>query len=177
MVRFWRLQHGNVRSASPFSWSHAQTVLILVLGLNWKTHGNKDWLIWGEGYSRTLFMYSALSAQELRGSCRLCPSTKVLPLALTPMQWDGKVKPCPWHSSAPDMEEDAEPWGKAALCQPATDKKTVKTFSLCSPLGSTVPSSLPEQDLFINTHRCARARAEGESWLGRNQTPTRVWTG
>lgn len=58
------------------------------------------------------------------------------------------------------MGGSAQLWGKAALCQPATDSKTVKTLSQCSPLGSTMLSYLPEQDLFINTHRCARAKAQ-----------------
>lgn len=127
------------------------------------------------GVRATLVQYSCtvLSAQELGGTCRHCSSTKVRPQALTSMQRDGKVKPCPKRSSAPDMEVDAELWGRAALCQPATGSKTVKTFSLCSPLGSTVPSYLPEQDLFINTHRCARA--EGESCLWHEPLTLWVW--
>lgn len=41
------------------------------------------------------YLCTIFSAQELWGTSRHCPSTNVLPLAQTPMQWDGKVKPCP----------------------------------------------------------------------------------
>lgn len=47
----------------------------------------------------------------------------------------------------------------------ATDRKTVKTLSLCSPLSSTLASYLSEQDLFINNHRYAGARAEKAAFV------------
>lgn len=62
------------------------------------------------------------------------------------------------------MGVSAQLWRKASLCQHATDSKTVKTLSQHSPLGSTMLSYLPEQDLFINTHRCARAKAEEDAF-------------
>lgn len=75
------------------------------------------------------------------------------------MEQDGKVKLCLRHSSAAYMEMGDEVWGRACY-----KRKTVKNFSLCSPLGS-VPSYLPEQVYLSTPTGALKLEQEGESCL------------